>query len=273
MSCFGHEHPSEYFDTADQQFATPGSCGRLSIDLSDLQQTAKDVLSEFRVSNLADSTQDSMAQLIRALINVLTEKEASSLTTRVSQNKQGLFEIARANFQFDDAAQKSGRQQDIRAMRDSSEEKPEEIEAEKDGIVAEDMGISDVAVTVTYTTLTTVLVLAEAGDGVDADDGNCVCVTVSVTATVTVDAAAGDDTEASPGGETLEGDVGTEADEKPEEADADTEIVEAADALGDPILATGADDTGDAVADAPGVYRTGVGTKVELGPGGGRPDG
>ena len=103
---------------------------------SDIMPT---ILSEFRIptasSDASAAASESISQILSAMIDIFEQKEASSLTTRVTCGLQGRFEVIRANFQFDDAAQKSGRHEDIKAMRDTSEEKPEEVEAEKDGIV------------------------------------------------------------------------------------------------------------------------------------------
>ena len=79
---------------------------------------------------------DSLSLLLSSLIDIFFGKEASSLSTRVSRDQDGQLAVARAEFSFDDAAFKSGkRHADLQAMRDTSNEVPEEIEAEKDGIV------------------------------------------------------------------------------------------------------------------------------------------
>ncbi|KAL6718149.1 hypothetical protein ACLMJK_004236 [Lecanora helva] len=77
-----------------------------------------------------------LTQILSTLIDVFFSKEAFSLTTRISRNAEGHLSIARSHFIFDDAAIKSGgRQTDIEKMRDVRGEIPQEVEAEKDGIV------------------------------------------------------------------------------------------------------------------------------------------
>ena len=78
----------------------------------------------------------SLSLLISSLIDIFFDKEASSVSTRVSRDREGKLAVARAEFEFDDAAFRSGkRHADIQQMRDTSNEVPEEVEAEKDGIV------------------------------------------------------------------------------------------------------------------------------------------
>lgn len=58
------------------------------------------------------------------------------LEMQVGTTADGSFEVHGARFGFDDAAfRSSGRQKDIQALRNIAEEVPEEVEAEKDGIV------------------------------------------------------------------------------------------------------------------------------------------
>ncbi|RMJ21098.1 Succinyl-CoA [Aspergillus sp. HF37] len=77
-----------------------------------------------------------MAHLIEVLWQTFTEKEAFSLETRVGSSSGGALEVRGARFGFDDAALKSsGRQESVHQLRDKESEVPEEVEAEKDGIV------------------------------------------------------------------------------------------------------------------------------------------
>lgn len=86
--------------------------------------------------NCKDESLDSLSLLLSSLIDIFFGKEASSLSTRISRNQQGELAVARAEFSFDDAAIRSGkRNTDLQGMRDTSSEVPEEVEAEKDGIV------------------------------------------------------------------------------------------------------------------------------------------
>ena len=78
----------------------------------------------------------SLSFLLSSLIDIFFDKEASSVSTRISRDREGKLAVARAEFDFDDAAFRSGkRHADIQQMRDTRNEVPEEVEAEKDGIV------------------------------------------------------------------------------------------------------------------------------------------
>ena len=78
----------------------------------------------------------SLSLILSSLINLFFDKEASSVSTRISRDREGKLAVARAEFDFDDAAFRSGkRHADIQRMRDTRNEVPEEVEAEKDGIV------------------------------------------------------------------------------------------------------------------------------------------
>lgn len=84
----------------------------------------------------SEESLDSLSLLLSSLINIFFGKEASSLSTRISHNQNGALSVARAEFDFDDAAFRSGRRHaDLQGMRDTSHSVPEELEAEKDGIV------------------------------------------------------------------------------------------------------------------------------------------
>lgn len=79
---------------------------------------------------------NSLKHILLALVGIFFEKEAFSLTVRLSRNAKGEFAVARSDYIFDDAAIRSGkRQENLQAMRDISTEVPEEVEAERDGIV------------------------------------------------------------------------------------------------------------------------------------------
>lgn len=77
-----------------------------------------------------------LSGLVQALWEIFQEKEAFVLETRVGSTSDGSLEVHGARFGFDDAAfRSSGRQEDIHRLRNTAEEVPEEVEAEKDGIV------------------------------------------------------------------------------------------------------------------------------------------
>ncbi|KAJ5793995.1 ATP-grasp fold subdomain 2 [Penicillium paradoxum] len=86
--------------------------------------------------NLPASANKKVEELVQALWEIYKEKEAFVLETRVGISADGTLEVHSARFGFDDAAfRSSGRQEDIHKLRNISEEVPEEVEAEKDGIV------------------------------------------------------------------------------------------------------------------------------------------
>jgi succinyl-CoA synthetase alpha subunit len=82
------------------------------------------------------SAQGKLTSLVQALWEIFKEKEAFVLETRIGLSTEGNLEVHRAHFGFDDAAYRSsGRQEDVHSLRNKAEEVPEEVEAEKDGIV------------------------------------------------------------------------------------------------------------------------------------------
>ena len=79
---------------------------------------------------------DALTKILTAMIEIFFSREGFSLTTRLSRSHEGTLAVARSSFTFDDAAFRSGqRQGNIQEMRDIRDEVPEELEAEKDGIV------------------------------------------------------------------------------------------------------------------------------------------
>lgn len=85
---------------------------------------------------LPESAHGKLAGLVQALWKIFKEKEAFMLETRVGTSADGNLEVHGARFGFDDAAFRSSkRQEEIHSLRNTAEEVPEEVEAEKDGIV------------------------------------------------------------------------------------------------------------------------------------------
>ncbi|CAG7956015.1 unnamed protein product [Penicillium olsonii] len=81
-------------------------------------------------------SQKQLASFVQSLWEIYKDKEAFVLETQVGVTPAGSFEVHGARFGFDDAAfRSSGRQEDIHRLRNIAEEVPEEVEAEKDGIV------------------------------------------------------------------------------------------------------------------------------------------
>ncbi|CEN62341.1 Putative Succinyl-CoA synthetase [Aspergillus calidoustus] len=84
---------------------------------------------------LPESAHEELADLVQALWRIYKEKEAFTLQVRANY-ADGSFEVRGARFGFDDAAfRSSGRQEEVHQLRNVAEEVPEEVEAERDGIV------------------------------------------------------------------------------------------------------------------------------------------
>lgn len=84
---------------------------------------------------LSGSSRESLPKLIQGLVDIFMQKEAFLLETKFVE-RLGELKVTGARFGFDDAAlRSSNRQADIHALRRVEDEDPEEVEAEKDGIV------------------------------------------------------------------------------------------------------------------------------------------
>ena len=84
---------------------------------------------------LSGSSRESLPTLIQKLVELFIQKEAFLLETKFVE-RLGALKVTGAHFGFDDAALRSGdRQVDIHGLRKIDLEDPEEVEAEKDGIV------------------------------------------------------------------------------------------------------------------------------------------
>lgn len=84
---------------------------------------------------LGHSTKESLPRLINGLVDLYIKKEAFLLQTMFVE-RLGDLKVVAARFGFDDAAFRSTqRQADIHALRRIEDEDPQEVEAEKDGIV------------------------------------------------------------------------------------------------------------------------------------------
>lgn len=112
----------------------PGSSVRLPFAYTTEKFSASDPIiaalaSQLQLPNAAHAK---LAELVQALWEIFKQKEAFVLEVRTSES----LEVRGAKFGFDDAAfRSSGRQEDIHKLRNTKEEVPEEVEAEKDGIV------------------------------------------------------------------------------------------------------------------------------------------
>lgn len=104
---------------------------------TDLRNTQNSVIGEI-ASNLGlpETAHPQLVTLAQGLWKIFREKEAFSLEVKVHPSADGKLEVCDARFGFDDAAHRSaGRQEEVHKLRDKEEEVPEEVVAEKDGIV------------------------------------------------------------------------------------------------------------------------------------------
>jgi len=84
---------------------------------------------------LGESSKESLPKLINGLVDLYMEKEAFLLETSFVE-RLGDLKVVGAKFGFDDAAFRSTKRQgDIHALRRIEDEDPQEVEAERDGIV------------------------------------------------------------------------------------------------------------------------------------------
>jgi succinyl-CoA synthetase alpha subunit len=84
---------------------------------------------------LSEASRKSLQKLITSLTDLYMKKEAFLLETMFVE-RLGELKVVGANFGFDDAAFRSTkRQEDIHALRRVEIEDPQEVEADKDGIV------------------------------------------------------------------------------------------------------------------------------------------
>ncbi|KAA8652038.1 putative succinyl-CoA synthetase subunit alpha [Aspergillus tanneri] len=85
---------------------------------------------------LPETAQEKLAELVQTLWQIFKEREAYVLEVRANASSGGPLEVRGAHFGFDDAAFRSSRrQEEIHRLRNPAEEVPEEVEAEKHGIV------------------------------------------------------------------------------------------------------------------------------------------
>ncbi|MCJ1388633.1 hypothetical protein MMC18_001480 [Xylographa bjoerkii] len=85
---------------------------------------------------LRSDYQGTFYTIMDSLTRFFIEKEASSFKVQIVADKSQSLTVQSADLSFDDAAYRSaGRHKDIQAFRTMEDEVPEEVEAEKDGIV------------------------------------------------------------------------------------------------------------------------------------------
>lgn len=79
---------------------------------------------------------ESLSMLISSLVSIFMQKEAFVLETKISLSPNSTLTVTGAHFGFDDAAFKSsGRQSSVHALRDMASEVPEEVAAEREGMI------------------------------------------------------------------------------------------------------------------------------------------
>ena len=85
---------------------------------------------------LSTESQEPLSSLLRTLHDIFMTKEAFVLETKISSSPSSILTVQSAHFGFDDAAFKSsGRQASVHALRDIQSEVPEEVAAEKEGMI------------------------------------------------------------------------------------------------------------------------------------------
>ena len=85
---------------------------------------------------LHPSSTEPLTRILHSLVTLFKTKEAFLLETRLSITSSGDPAVSSARFGFDDAAFRSAqRQADAHALRDVEHEDPDEVEAERNGIV------------------------------------------------------------------------------------------------------------------------------------------
>ncbi|KAL9082022.1 MAG: hypothetical protein Q9159_006793 [Coniocarpon cinnabarinum] len=100
------------------------------------EATIKGVFEHLHMDAAPPLAMASTGKLLRALADIFKQREAYALSTCISGTPDGNIAVERAEFGFDDSAYKScKRQPDIFALRDTTKEDAETVEAEKDGIV------------------------------------------------------------------------------------------------------------------------------------------
>ena len=100
------------------------------------EATVKAVFEHLHMDAAPPAAMATLGKILQTYTKFLREKEAYAIATHLSGTKDGNLQIERAFIGFDDSAAKSGnRHHDMFALRDESQEDPDEIEAEKDGIV------------------------------------------------------------------------------------------------------------------------------------------
>ena len=100
------------------------------------QQTIKAAMAHLQMDAAPPAAMASVAKLIDVLVDIFKSKEAYALSTYFKHTQDGNIEVDDAKFSFDNSAYVSAkRQHDIHALRDTSKEDADEVEAEKSGII------------------------------------------------------------------------------------------------------------------------------------------
>ena len=108
---------------------------KLSLKIDQLDECSVRVFVETFL-NIREGPSLFVSRIVKVLVQLFKEKEASNLELRLSCNNNKECVITKAYFEFDDATYKvAKRHEDIHSMKSAQARAPEEIEAEKDGIV------------------------------------------------------------------------------------------------------------------------------------------
>ena len=98
--------------------------------------TRKTIAAEAASIASTEKYNSSIVDILLGLMGIYEDKEASTLRVCISGSEDSPWVVDEAEFHFDDAAFRTGkRQQDLQTLRDLEHADPDEVEAEKHGIV------------------------------------------------------------------------------------------------------------------------------------------
>lgn len=129
--CIAASPTTDAVDSVARTRKFPFNYGKREFDAKGTQ--LKDIAHHL---SLPKSSHSQLASLLGRLVDIFMGKEAFLLETQVALSGNGELLVSGARFGFDDAAFRSSkRQEEVHNLRNKAEEVPEEVEAEKDGIV------------------------------------------------------------------------------------------------------------------------------------------
>lgn len=100
------------------------------------EEIVRAVFRQLQLSAAPPAAMAALGKTINALAETFKAREAYAMSTILSGTEDGGLHVEQAQVMLDDSAYKSGmRQENLFATRDKANEDPDEVEAEKDGIV------------------------------------------------------------------------------------------------------------------------------------------